>query len=129
MNAGGSKELIVQIGLGQDADPREVDEAVLRLRRTLLRLDVDEVKRPSGGPAPDGARAVDGPLLGALLLTASGGTIAAAVHAAEAWLRRGSERTVRLQIGDDAIELTDVATDTQRELLDVFLARHTPPPP
>lgn len=125
---GGSAQLEVQVALAEDGDARDLDDAVLALRRSLVHLDVIEVQRPAGAPAPDGARAVDAPLLGALLVTASTGGIPAVVRAIEAWLRLRSDRRVRLQLGDDAIELTGATAETERELIDAFLARHAPPP-
>jgi hypothetical protein len=122
-NAGVSRQLSVQVGLGPDADADAFDAAALALRRELLGLDVLDVRRMPGAPAPDGARAIDGPLLGALLVTASDGAIPALVQLLGAWVGRAPERSVKLQLGDDAIELTGVTDETQRQLIDAFLAK------
>jgi hypothetical protein len=120
-NAHDFQQLSLQLALGADAVPEDLDAAVLQLRRELVELDVIGVRRTPGPPAPDGARAIDGPLLGALLVTASDGALPALVQALS---RRSADRSVRLQLGDDAIELTGASDETQRELVDAFLARH-----
>jgi hypothetical protein len=123
-NAHDFQQLSLQLALGADAVHEDLDAAVLQLRRELVELDVIGVRRTPGPPAPDGARAIDGPLLGALLVTASDGALPALVQALSAWTRRSADRSVRLQLGDDAIELTGASDETQRELVDAFLARH-----
>jgi len=128
-SAASSQQLSVQLELAPDADAEDLDAAALQLRRELLELDVIDVRRTPGPPAPDGTRAIDGPLLGALLVTASDGAIPAVVQLLGAWVRRGADRSVKLQLGDDAIEVTGVSDETQRELIDAFLARHRPADP
>lgn len=128
-NIGGSRHLSLQIALRADAGPEELDAAALQLRRELLRLDAIDVRRVPGPPAPDGTRAIDGPLLGALLVTASDGAMPALLQLLGSWVRLGRGRSVKLQLGDDAIEVTGVTDETQRELIDAFLARQRPPDP
>lgn len=128
-NGSVSHRLSVHVALGPDASAERLDVATLALRRELLELDVSDVRRMPGPPAPDGARAIDGPLLGALLVTASDGAIPAVLGLLGAWVRRAPERTVKLQIGDDAIEITGATDETQRELIDVFLAKQRRPEP
>jgi hypothetical protein len=120
-------QLAVRVGLGAGIDTSDVDDAVLQLRSELLRLDVLDIRRPAAGPVPEGARGAEATLLGALLVSASAGALPALVGAIAAWLRRRPERTIELRIGDDSIELAGVSADTERELIDAFLARHAPP--
>lgn len=128
-NTGGFRHLSLQIALSADTDPEQLDAAALQLRRELLGLDAIDVRRAPGPPAPDGTRAIDGPLLGALLVTASDGAIPAILQLLGIWVRRGHGRSVKLRLGDDAIEVTGVTDETQRELIDAFLARQRPPDP
>ena len=116
-------QLTVGIDIGPDAEAAELDEATRQLRAELLQLDVEDVACPAE-PAPEGARGVDGGALGTLLVTAGQSAIGAIVGVLGSWLSRHPRRTVRLQIGDDSIELTDASVEQQRELLDAFLARH-----
>lgn len=118
--------LEVQLDLGAGADARDLDAAALQLRGELRELDVADVRRPEGGAVPDGARSAEATLAGALLVTASAGTLPAIVSAIATWLRRRPERAVTLRIGDESIQVTGVSADTQRELIDAFLARNGP---
>lgn len=116
-------QLTVGIDVGPDAEAAELDEATRQLRDELLQLDVEDVTRPAEA-APAGARGVDVGALGTLLVTAGQSAIGAIVGALGSWLSRHPRRTVRLQIGDDAIELTGASVEQQRRLLEAFLTRH-----
>lgn len=124
---GGPVQLAVRVDVGPRADAEALDAATLQLRRELLQLDVVEVRRPPGETVPDGARGAEATLLGALIVSASAGALPAVVGAVAAWMRRGRGRTVSLRIGGDSIEVTGASADTERELIDAFLARHAPP--
>ncbi len=39
-------KLRIDVGVDPDADAEELDEATIQLRRELLELDIDDVKRP-----------------------------------------------------------------------------------
>jgi hypothetical protein len=43
----------------EESDPQELAELTSKVRRELLRLDVDSVDQPVTGHAPEGAKAVD----------------------------------------------------------------------
>jgi Effector Associated Constant Component 1 len=116
-------ELTVEIDLGPDAEAAELDEATRQLREQLLQLDVEDVARPAEA-APADARGVDVAALGTLLVTAGQSAVSAIAGALASWLARRPRRTVKLQIGDDSIELTDASAEEQRQLLAAFLARH-----
>jgi hypothetical protein len=122
----GEQFLELWITAGQDprADDAEIEQRTLALREELLEIDVQDVRRPLSGPAPEGARAGEATLHGALIVTVAREAIGAVVRAVAGWLSRGDSRTVRLQLGDDSIELTDVSAEDQRQLLHAFLARH-----
>lgn len=116
-------QLTIEIDVGPDAEAAELDEAARQLRRELLDLDVDDVTRPVE-TAPAGARGVDVAALGSLLVTAGQSAIGAIAAVLGSWLSRQSQRSVKLQIGEDTIELTDASVEQQQLLLDAFLARH-----
>jgi small-conductance mechanosensitive channel len=127
--SGSLARVTITIGLDADSDGAALDEAVRALRAELLALEVEDVARAPGEPPPQGARAVDGPVLDTLIVTLGGGALTAMVRTVEYWLRRASHRRAKLQIGEDTIELTGLTDDAQRELVEAFLARHAPPPP
>ena len=122
-------QLQIEVGIEPDADAAELDQATSRLRRELLELDVDDVTRPSAGEPPPGSRAVDAVLLSTLLVTAGSEAIATAVRTIAGWLGRRPNGRVKLAIGGDSIELTDVSATDQKRLLEAFLARHGNPGP
>lgn len=119
--------LSVQVAVGPDGDAEEVAQAALQLRRELLGLDVDAVELPGAGEPPPGSRAVDVAALGALVVNIADSQLLAAVVATiRSWLATSSRRSIKLQLGGDALELTGVSSAEQRRLADEWLARHTP---
>jgi hypothetical protein len=118
--------LAVQVAVGADGDAEEVAEATLQLRREFLDLDVDVAEAAGTGEPPPGARAVDVAAIGALLVSiADSQLLAAVVGAVGSWLAGSSRRSVKLELGGDALELTGVSSREQRRLTDEWLARHT----
>ncbi len=121
---GEAVELRIDVRIEPDADAAELDEATLQLRRELLELDVQDIERPSAGPPPAGTRAVEEALLGTLVVTATRELVDTLVHVVAGWLRRSSNRSVKLEIDGDSIEVTDPSAEDQRRLIEAFLARH-----
>jgi hypothetical protein len=117
-------DLWVTAGVDPDADAAELEGRTLGLRQELLELDVEAVRHPLGGPAPEGARAGDATLIGTLVVTVGREAIGAVVRAVAGWLSRGGSRSIKMQLGDDSIELTDVSAADQQRMLEAFLARH-----
>jgi hypothetical protein len=117
--------LEVQIGVGPDGDDEEVAQAASQLRRELLDLDVDTVEAREAGEPPPGSRAVDLTVLGALVVNLADSQLLAGVATAvRSWLAASPRRSIKLQLGDDALELTGVSSKEQRRLADEWLARH-----
>ncbi len=116
----------IEVGVEPDANADELDEATLQLRGELLELDVDDVQRTAAGAPPPGARAVEAALLGTLVVTAAKDLVGEVVRAVADWLGRRRNRSVKLQIDGDSIEVTDPSADDQRQLIEAFLARHVP---
>jgi hypothetical protein len=116
----------IQVTLGPDTDPEEIAEATLRLRRELLDLDVEAVELPSAGEPPPGTRAVELAALGALVVTvAQSKLLAGVVTAVRAWLGGSPQRSIKLELDGDVLELTGVSSKEQRRLTDEWLRRHT----
>jgi hypothetical protein len=120
--------LSVQVAVGPDGDAEEVAQATVQLRRELLDLDVDAVGMPPAGEPPPESRAVDVAALGVLAVNlADSQLLAAVVSAVRSWLVGSPRRSIKLQLGGDALELTGVSSKEQRRLTDEWLARHAPP--
>jgi hypothetical protein len=109
----------------EDADPEELAELTSRLRDELLGLDLDAVERPREGPAPPGTRAAELLAVGTLLASfARPDLLAGIVAAVRSWLGGNGQRSVKLELDGDVLELTGVSSKEQRRLTDEWLARH-----
>ncbi|HWD46087.1 MAG TPA: hypothetical protein VHM23_20635 [Actinomycetota bacterium] len=116
----------IQVGAGSDADAEEIAEATLQLRRELLDLDVDAVELPAAGEPPPGSRGVELAAFGALLVTVSQSQLLGPVIAAvRAWLAGGPQRSIKLELDGDTLELTGMSSNEQRRLVDEWLRRHS----
>lgn len=122
--AGDLLQLRVDVGLAPDADAAELDEAARQLRSELLELDVADVAQLAKGPPPPGARAVEASIVGALAVTAARGVVAAVVRSLEQWVGIRSNRTVKITLGEDSLELSGASLDDQHRLVESFLAHH-----
>jgi hypothetical protein len=115
----------IHVAVEPGADAEEVTEATLQLRRELLELDVEAVEIPRAGEPPPGSRAVDLASLGTLVVTvAQSQLLASVVAAVRSWLAVSRQRSIKLELGDDVLELTGVSSDEQRRLTDEWLRRH-----
>jgi hypothetical protein len=118
--------LAVQVTVGPDADAEEIAEATLQLRRELLDLDVEAVELPRAGEPPPGTRAVELAALGALVVTVAKSPLLGPVVAAiRSWIGGGPERTIKLELDGDVLELSGLSSTEQRRLTDEWLRRHT----
>jgi hypothetical protein len=103
------------------------------LRQDLVQLDVDDVTALPAGPPPSGARAVDATAVGGLLVALgnSADGLRSVVSAIQVWLGRGSgvRRTIRLELGGDALELSQASAADQERLIGLFISRHSGSPP
>ncbi len=121
------EQLVVRIE-EDGADDDRLDSLATTLRAELLELDVDDVRRPSGGAAPEGSRALELAAIGALLVTLKGSTevISSVVSAIRGWLSRGSSaRSVEVTIGDRTLKLTAATPEQQDRVVEEFLRTAT----
>ena len=115
----------IQVAAGPDADAEEVADATSQLRRELLDLDVEAVEMPGAGEAPPGSRAVELAAVGALVVTVAQSELLSMVIATvRSWLAGRRQRSIKLELGGDVLELAGVSSDEQRRLTDVWLRRH-----
>jgi hypothetical protein len=110
------------------ADAERLDALAGFLRQELLQLDVEDVSALPAGEPPPGSRGFDVVAVGGLLVTLgrSAEGMRAVVRAVQHWLGRGQgvRRTVRLEIGDDVLELSEASAADQQRLVDLFVSRH-----
>ena len=120
-----STRLAIHVAFELDADAEDVATATAQLRRELLDLDLEAVNMPRGGASPPGTRAADVAALGALVVSIGQSQLLTAVVAAvRSWLGRSQGRSIKLELGGDALELTGVSSHEQRRLTDEWLRRH-----
>jgi hypothetical protein len=121
------KDLRLQLS-EEGADAERLAMLTGYLRSELLRLDVQDVKALPAGEPPPGSRACDGASVGGLLIALgqSAEGLRLVVSAVKGWLRRGEGkgRTVRLELGGDALELSQASTADQERLIELFVSRH-----
>ena len=114
--------------LEEGADDARLAALTGYLKSELLRLDVDDVRAlPGGTPAP-GARALGGVTVGALVIALgqSAEGLRSVVAVIRNWLQRGEGkgRTVRLELDDDVLELSEATPAEQEQLIELFVRRH-----
>jgi hypothetical protein len=119
----------LRLQLSEDgADAERLDALTGLLRGELLQLDVEDVTALRAGEPAPGARGVDVAAVGGLLvgLGSSADGLRAVISTVRAWLARGGgiRRTVRLEIGGDALELSEVTAADQDRLIGLFIGRH-----
>jgi hypothetical protein len=123
----------LRIQVSEDgADAARLDAVTGYLRQDLVQLDVDDVTTLAAGPPPPGARGVNITAVGGLLVALGGSAdiLRSVVSAVQAWLGRGSgvRRTIRLELGGDALELSQASAADQERLIGLFISRHSEPP-
>jgi hypothetical protein len=108
-----------------DADAEELGELTAHLHEELLELDVDAVQLEREGEPPLGAKGMDVVGLGSLLVTLvnSAGGLRSLVLTVQRWLS-GRQRTVRIELDGDVLEMTGVSSSAQEELIADWIARH-----
>jgi hypothetical protein len=112
----------------QGADAERLDALTGLLRGELLQLEVQDVTALRAGESPPGARGLDAVAVGGLLvgLGSSAEGLGSVISAVRAWLGRGggTRRTVRLELGGDALELSEATAADQDRLIGLFISRH-----
>jgi hypothetical protein len=109
------------------AEPEHLEELTRGLRDEILTLDVESVVPRSAGEAPPGTRAVDAAAIGSLVVSVAPAldALARLVTTVVDWLRRGgTQRTVRMKIGDDELELSGASSAMQQLLATDWIRAH-----
>lgn len=118
----------VQVGVAEEgSDAARLEELALLLRRELLALDVDSVEPHTAAEAPEGTRGTAAAVAGALVvsLQPTAQAVGAVVALIRDWLRRsGAQRSVRIEIDGDVLELTGTTTELQQRLVDDWIRQH-----
>ncbi len=120
---------IMRLDVVDDArEEEELADDAASLHRELLALDGIEVSRASTSEPADGTRSPELLAIGAFLVSLKPTLeqLASVVHAVRGWLqRRGSHRTIRLELDGDVLEMTGATSDVQAKLADQWIRAHT----
>lgn len=112
----------------EGADSERVDTLSRYLRAELLELDVANVTALPAGEAPPGTRSGVVAVIGGLLVNLGDAAqgLASVVNAVREWLKRGEtpQRTVRLELDGDVLELSQPSPADQERLIELFISRH-----
>jgi hypothetical protein len=108
-------------------DTEELDQMTRRIQESLLDLDVEDVTPLSEGPAPDGTKAVDAALIGGLLVTLmqTPTLINSIIGVLSSWVGGRANRSVKVTIEGDTLELTGASDEERRDVVNAWLARHS----
>lgn len=132
MGADGAErvDVLLQVDGTTGLDADELASLTAELQAELLDLDVDDVQQVTREGAPEGSKAVEIAILGALLvrLAKSPKALLGVVRTVRGWLERTGARSVRVQIGDDVLEVSGVSSDDQHALIDSWIERHSADP-
>jgi len=119
----------IQVGVAEEgSDTGRLEELALQLRQEILELDVQSVQPYAVGEAPEGTRGSAAAVAGALVvsLQPTVAAVTALVALARDWLRRsGAQRSVRVEIDGDVLELTGTSTELQLRLVNDWINKHS----
>jgi hypothetical protein len=124
--AAGPAELSVELQAGPDTDAEELAQLADRLRAELLDLDVEAVRQPARGEAPEDAKGAGLLAAGKLVvgLVASPEVLASIIAGIRSWLGRNRGRSAKLTLDGDALEVSGVSSAEQERLIDLWVSRH-----
>ncbi|NEB01047.1 hypothetical protein [Streptomyces sp. SID13726] len=121
--------MTVSLNGSADSDLVELDELTAQLRAELLELDVDRVDTVRVDEAPAGSKPGEAVALGVLAVTLSPIALRGVLRLLETWMTNRPVRKVRVELGDDSIELEQASAEDQRRLVDAFILAHQPGAP
>jgi hypothetical protein len=122
---------VARLGLcieaGSDSDAEELAELAVQLREQLLELDIERADPATAGQAPPGTRAGEIFVAGALtvMLALSKKLLTALTETVQSWVSLSGGRSVKLELDGDVLEVTGITRRDQRELIQVWIDRHT----
>jgi hypothetical protein len=117
MSTQGLSELNIQVS-ADGATEEDLDRMTRQLLSELREMDVEEVELARAGTAPEGTKGVDAITAGSILVTALPAILPKVVDGVQAWVMRGSNRTVKFKgrIAGQPIEFEGSGEDLQRLL-------------
>ena len=120
---------VVHLDLAEPgSDDERLEELALALAGELRELDdVESVAPAATDDVPEGTRSALAAVAGALVLSVRPTTqqLMSVLGLVREWLRRSPvQRTVKVTIDGDTLELTGASDELQRRVVDDWVARH-----
>jgi hypothetical protein len=112
----------LQLGLGPAGDEHQLDDMTRQLRAELLELDVEGVDLVDAGMALATAKGFGLVEVGGLIVKLGGGEVLRkVVETVRAWLARDANRSAKLVVSGNAIELTGLTAKQQQQLIETWI--------
>jgi hypothetical protein len=113
-------DLFITVNSGTDSDSEELDELTRQLLDELAELHLLLVELARGGKLPEGAKGEPIGVGTILVKIAEAGGITGLVSVLGSWLSRDKRRALKLQIGDNKLEVTGITRGEQARLIKWF---------
>ncbi len=117
-------QLAVKLDLGTDSDAAEADQSIRLMRNELLQLDATSVDLVGNIEAPADTKAFGLASVGSLVVSLTAAPVLrAVVEVVRAWVSRNANRSAKLVVAGEAIEVTGISPEQQQRLIDEWLMR------
>jgi hypothetical protein len=113
-------DVAIKLDVGR-AEPDEVEELSRLLLDELREADVD-AELVDAGDAPEGTKGFGLLAVGSLVVKiVSGKALKNALDVLRAWLARDANRSAKVVVGGNSIELSGLTADQQQQLIDEWV--------
>lgn len=115
-------ELLIELSL-VGGDDVELDELTRQLRAEIAELDVDSIRRVSGGAAPSGTKAVDFAVIGQMAVSLAPTVVPPLFGLLKSWVERkpSTPVKVKVKVGSKTAEIEYDPTKTSAKDLDLLI--------
>jgi len=121
-----SLQLAINLGVGPEGDGSEADRSARLLRNELLQLDVTSADLASAAVEPEGTKGIGLASVSSLLVNLTALPVLRTIaDVLVAWIDRGANRSAKLVVAGESIELTGISPQQQRRLIDEWITRIT----
>jgi hypothetical protein len=112
----------LQLSLGEGSGAGELDEATRLLLDELRGLDVASVVAVGKGKSPAASKGFGLAEVGGLVVELVGGkAFGNVITALKAWMGRDAGRNVKLVIGGNSIEVSNISKEQQARLIEMYV--------
>jgi hypothetical protein len=115
---------VTTVSLTLRGDPEDVDRQARQLRAELLDLDVDSAEFAPGGPPPAASKGLDPATVTEIIVALSSSPVLIQLgRALRDWVKRGTERKIEIQVGEDRLTITGSSAEVDRAVIEAFFRR------